>query len=225
MPVLADDVPQRGPEQHAEAIAEVPRPARGDPERGPDRAADAVRGDQVAGPDRAAVAQRDRDALGTAPDAHDLDPALKPRGRQRAEVRLEHRLEVVLRRARRRDRAEDPLWARDGKPTSTACPEAAAASEVAAQARHSTSISPARTCRSSPQERSSSIDAVLMPVARGRSDGRFRRSTTSVSIPARASVIAAVSPAGPAPTTSTGTSSTSVSIVIFFRRTVRRTKP
>ena len=36
-----------------------------------------------------------------------------------------------------------PLWARDGKPTSTACPEAAAASEVAAQARHSTSISPA----------------------------------------------------------------------------------
>ena len=90
-----------------EAVAEVTRPARRDAERGPDRAADAVGGDQVAGADPAAVAQCDLDAVGAALDAHDLDTAVKPRVRQRAQMLLEHRLEMVLRRARRSDRAED----------------------------------------------------------------------------------------------------------------------
>ena len=95
------------------------------------------------------------------------------------------------------------LCSRVGKPTSTGVPEAASASVGVASARHSTSIAAARARSSRPQERSSSIVAVLTPVARGSGDGAARRSTTSVSIPARASVMAAVRPAGPAPTTRT----------------------
>ena len=96
------------------------------------------------------------------------------------------------------------LCSRVGKPTSTGVPEAASASVGVASARHSTSIAAASARSSRPQERSSSIVAVLTPVARGWRDGAGRFSITSVSMPARASVIAAVSPAGPAPTTTTG---------------------
>jgi hypothetical protein len=48
---------------------------------------------------------------------------------------------------------------------------------------------------------------VLIAVARGTRDVCSLRSRSSVSIPARASVMAAVSPAGPAPTTTTRASS------------------
>lgn len=47
---------------------------------------------------------------------------------------------------------------------------------------------------------------VLITVARGCDDGCGRRSTSRQSTPWRASVTAAVAPAGPAPTTSTDVS-------------------
>ena len=52
----------------------------------------------------------------------------------------------------------------------------------------------------------SSIVRVLTAVARGRSESAERRSTSSVSMPRRASSIAALMPAGPAPTIRTGIS-------------------
>jgi hypothetical protein len=69
---------------------------------------------------------------------------------------------------------------------------------------HSTSTPPARIARSNPQARNSSIVRVLIEAARGSPDRAGRRSTTTTSIPWRASAMAVVSPAGPAPTTSTG---------------------
>jgi hypothetical protein len=63
-----------------------------------------------------------------------------------------------------------------------------------------------RISGSSPHERSSSMDHVLMPFARGRGEGCGRRSASTKSIPWFASVIAAVSPAGPPPTISTDAS-------------------
>jgi hypothetical protein len=56
---------------------------------------------------------------------------------------------------------------------------------------------------SSAEERISSIERVLMTVARGRLESSRLRSATSVSMPWRPSAMAVVSPAGPAPAIST----------------------
>ena len=57
---------------------------------------------------------------------------------------------------------------------------------------------------------------MLTVVALGRLDSSPRRSITITSMPARASVSAAVRPAGPAPTTSTCVSSSSAAISLPF---------
>ncbi|OLT02152.1 hypothetical protein BJF90_05285 [Pseudonocardia sp. CNS-004] len=78
-----------------------------------------------------------------------------------------------------------------------------AASVCVTATRGSQSTAPARTARSTPQNRKSSIVRVLTPVARGTVEVPARRSTTRTRAPWRSAVSAVARPAGPAPTTST----------------------
>src|SRR5262249_39252498 len=74
---------------------------------------------------------------------------------------------------------------------------------------HSTSTPPALTSSSSPHARRSSIERVLITVARGSDDRSTRLSTSRHSTPCRPSIVAAARPAGPPPPTTTRTSITS----------------
>ena len=164
---------------------------------------------------------RQRDAGCAALDLRDLHSALESPGRKRAEAAFQYRLEVVLGTPAGEVGLISALCPRVGKPASAAWPADAPASVSLTHGWSSTSSSPSRSWPSSPQERISSIVEVLIAFARGMRVGRGLRSRTSVSIPSRARAIAAVSPAGPAPTTTTGTSSICSSMrVPFIRRFV-----
>ena len=192
-------------QQHGEALRERAGVGCRDAERGAHRAADAVGGDEVARTDRAAADGADGHAVVAARDGRDLDAALHPHRGQRGEVLLEDPLELVLRHAGGRGRADHGALVGRGVADLDRLAGRGAGERRAWRARATRRRArPSRTCGSRPQERSSSIVAVLAPVARGTSERVARFSTTSVSMPARPSVTAAASPPGPAPTTRTG---------------------
>ena len=186
-------------------------PTIGMPSARADRAARAVGGDEVAGGD---------DALAHRPTSRSV--ARTPSGPASRPTTSVAELDAGGADERRCASSTRSRWScgthagavglisaacsRVGSPTSIAGAPSARASVSQLHISQSTSTPPASTSSSSPQARSSSIERVLITVARGSGDGSARRSTSRHSTPWRASIVAAASPAGPAPTISTGTS-------------------
>ncbi len=111
----------------------------------------------------------------------------------------------------------------EGYPMSMRNPSVALAAVGISSIDISTSTPPARTRSARPQERRISIVRTPRTVARGSSEPTARRSTRRTSMPCRARETAAVSPAGPAPTTTTGRTRPAVSGAIirtYFHRTI-----
>ena len=109
--VLADDLPQRRPEDRRDDVAEAVGSAHGDPEPAADRAARAVGGHEVTGADGADVAardvaQHDLDALWQAPHLDHLGVEVHAGAGEGAQVLEQHGLEVILRHAGGCGRAE-----------------------------------------------------------------------------------------------------------------------
>ena len=99
--VLADDLPQRRPEDRGDDVAEAVAAAHGDAERSADRAARAVGGDEVAGADGAHVAardvaQHDLDALRLVADLHRLGVEVNAARAEGAQVLEQDGLEMIL---------------------------------------------------------------------------------------------------------------------------------
>ena len=209
--VGADDLPERRADRRGGAGEDLLVAAHGDAERAADAAVGAVGGDEPVRADallgaRGDVAQRGGDAVRVGVEAGERGAHPHLGRLERREVAEQHRLEVVLRDALGRARAERrrsargsgsrPGAARRRRPP-RACGTRAGASRPRRRRRGSRS--------SRPKERRSSIVRTERTVARGRSEGAWRCSTSRQRTPWRASWTAAASPAGPAPAIRTGT--------------------
>ena len=227
--VLPDHLPQRSVEQHTERLHQPFGALATDAGRGTHGAAGTVGPDHIVGqhgPAGTGFKITEPDRGGVLILLHLLDDLFEPdlRRGQFAQVVEQHRLQMILRYTGRRGRTEYRTLLGCGVADLDGLTGGGLGQRRRGEHLPDDVVAAGAYPVHDPQERNSSMERRLTTVARGWIDRVRRRSMTRQRMSARARVIAAVRPAGPAPTMTTGQRSWSVVMEAAIRiSNLRRT--